>query len=175
MKTKMFFAAVAMLCMTSLSVSAQDANNGRRQRFDRAEMVQRQADRLTKLLKLSDDKSDVFKVLYIDYQTARQNAANPKGENENIDRVDLNNITDAQATELIQKQFKAQEAQLSVDKEYYPKFLEVLTPAQAARVFIQQRGNNGGGQRQQGGARGGNRGARQGGNGGFDGFGGGDF
>lgn len=175
MKTKMFFAAVALLCMVSVGANAQDGNNGRRQRMNRGEMIQRIADRMAQQMNLSTEKAETFKVLYIDYQTARYNAANPKGENENEQRVDVTKLTDEQATELIQKQFATQEAQLKVDKEFYPKFLEILTPAQTARVFLPQRNNNNG-QRQQGGGMRGNGGGRQGGNGGFGGnFGGGDF
>lgn len=174
MKTKFFIATVALLCMMTVSANAQDDNNGRRQRFNRGEMVQRQAERLAKQLNLADDKTETFKVLYIDYRTARYNAVNPKGE-ETQQRPDLSKITDAEATALIEKQFAAQEAQLKVDKEFYPKFLELLTPSQTARIFIPQGNGNGNSQRQQGGMRG-NGGGRPGGNGGFGGnFGGGDF
>ncbi len=156
MKTRIFIAA-AMLCLVSFSASAQDGNN-RRQRFDRAEMLQRFADRLSQQMNLSEEKSATFKVLYMDYQMARQNAANPKGENEQQENVDMKNLTDQQASELVQKHFAAQEAQLKVDRDYYPKFLEILTPAQAAQVFLPQRGM---GQRGQG-QRGRNGGGRQG-------------
>jgi len=86
----------------------------------------------------------------------------------------MKKITDAQATELIQKQFAAQEAQLTVDKSYLPKFLEILTPAQAAQIYIQRGGQRGGmgqqgGQGRPGGGFGG--GPRGGGNGGFGGGG----
>ena len=162
MKTR-FFIAVAMLCLVSFSASAQDGNN-RRQRFDRAEMIQRYADRLAQQMSLSEEKSSAFKVLFMDYQMARQNAANPKGENEQ-ESIDMQKLTDEQAGELVQKHFAAQEAQLKVDKEYYPKFLEILTPAQAAQVFVPQRGM---GQRGRNGGR--NGGGRQGGgNGNFGG------
>lgn len=166
MKTRIFITA-ALFCLVSFSASAQDGNN-RRQRFDRAEMIQRYADRLAQQMNLSEEKSSTFKVLFMDYQMARQNAANPKGENEQQENVDMRNLTDEQAGELVQKHFAAQEAQLKVDKEYYPKFLEILTPAQAAQVFVPQRGM---GQRGQGqGQRGRNGGGRQGGgNGNFGG------
>lgn len=164
MKTN-FFIATAIFCLVSFSASAQDGNN-RRQRFDRAEMIQRYADRLAQQMNLSEEKSSTFKVLFMDYQMARQNAANPKGENEQPENVDMKKLSDEQASELVQKHFAAQEAQLKVDKEYYPKFLEILTPSQAAQVFVPQRGM---GQRGQG-QRGRNGGGRQGGgNGNFGG------
>lgn len=124
----LFSAFLAMFAMTTVF-----AQNNRR-RVDPTEVHNRMAERLVKQMKLDDEKEETFKVLYLDYQTARTNAANPKGENE--EEVDLKKITDEQAMELIQKQLAAQEAQLKVDREYLPKFLEIITPAQAAHIFV---------------------------------------
>lgn len=148
-------------------------NGGQRQRLDPTEMYTRMADRLVKQLKIEDDKAEVFKILYLDYQTARHNAANPKGESNN-ERVNLKSLTDEKANELIQKQFATTEAQLAVDKDYLKKFLEILTPAQAAQIFVpslSRQGFQNGGQRQ-GGRPGGMGGGQRG---GFGGGFGGDF
>ena len=171
---------VFALALVTLSVSAQDnQRQSRRQKMDTAEMFNRQAERLVKQLKLTEDKKDMFTVLYIDYLNARHNATHPKGEADTDDRIDMKNLTDEQATQLIQKQFDQTEAQLKVDKEYYPKFLEILTPAQTAQVYLRG-GNNRGGNSGQQGERpqrmgGGNRGGGFGGEGGFGGGPGGDF
>ena len=165
-----------LLMLTATTSNAQNTEGrNQRQRMNPTELYTRMADRLAKEMKLEDDKAETFKVLYLDYQTARQNAANPKGENAENERVDMKKLTDAQATELIQKRFQTQEAQLAVDKEYYPKFLEILTPAQAAQIYIQRGGGRNGMNGQNG------RGGRMGG-GGFGGarpdaggFGGGEF
>lgn len=179
MKTKSFFVALA-LSLIATSLSAQDNNNPqrgqRRQKMDTTEMFNRQAERLVKQLKLEDEKKDVFTVLYLDYQAARQNATHPKGEDDSDERIDIKKLTDEQATQLIEKQFAQTEAQLTVDKEYYKKFLEILTPSQTAQIFIRQRAGNRAGNMQGGQRPGGGRG--QGGQGGFGGgFGGpgGDF
>ena len=165
MKTKMMIAAMVLLFATTSVMNAQDNTGDRqRQRMNPTEMYTRMADRLVKQMKLDDDKANSFKVLYLDYQTARQNAANPKGEKAENERIDMSKLTDAQATELVQKRFQTQEAQLAVDKEYYPKFLEILTPGQAVQIYIQRGGNRGEGM--QGGNRGGFGGGRQGGFGG---------
>lgn len=172
--------ATLFISLTVLSASAQ--NNGqrqsRRQRMDTTELFNRQAERLVKQLKLDDEKKDVFTVLYIDYLNSRHNATHPKGEEDSNERVDFKNLTDEKAAELVQKQFAQTEAQLKIDKEYYPKFLEILTPAQAAQIYLRSARNAfggmpGGGNRQ---GFGGNRGGF-GGPGGFGGFGepGGDF
>ena len=153
MKKILFSAFLFMFAMVTVV-----AQNNRR-RFDPTEVHSRMAERLVKQMKLDDEKEETLKVLYLDYQTARTNAANPKGESE--EEVDLKKITDEQALELIQKQLAAQEAQLKVDREYLPKFLELLTPAQAAHIFIGRtnapsgRGMQGGGMGRPGGFMGG--------------------
>lgn len=164
---KFILAALAMV-LVSVAAVAQNGNGGQRQRIDPTELYNRQAERLAKQMKLEDDKANVFKVLYLDYQTARQNALHPKGENAEEERPDFKKMTDAQATELIQKQLAGQEAQVAVDKEYLPKFLEILTPVQTAQIYL-QRGGMRNGQGMQGGQGGFGGGPRGGGNGGFGG------
>lgn len=137
---KLILSALALV-LVSVATMAQNNNGGQRQRMTPAEMYNLQAERLAKQMKLNDEKSESFKVLYLDYQTARHNAENPKGEDKKAERIDYKKMTDEQATELIQKSFAAQEAQLAVDKAYLPKFLEILTPVQAAQIFIRRAGN----------------------------------
>lgn len=180
MKRKIFLMLVALVATVSLF--AQDNNERRRERrndMDIAEIYNRQASRLVKSMKLSDDKKDLFTALYLDYQNTRHNVVNPKGgdkEGEEM-RVDFENLSDERATELIENNFVRQEKQLAVDKEYLPKFLEILTPAQAAQVFLRQGGRPGGNGGGRPGGNGGGRGGRGGfGGGGFGGgFGGGGF
>ena len=160
----------------TLAASAQQDGRGRRERMsnmDLAELNNRQATRLAKQMKLSDEVEQKFIVLYLDYQNARHNAANPTGGDQEgaEQRVDINKLSDEQASDLIQKNFDRQERQLAVDRQYLPRFLEILSPSQAAHIFLQRGGQMRGGQ-----MRGGNgqRGPR-GGGGPRGGFGGGDF
>lgn len=166
---------IAVFMVFCITASAQNNQQGRRRRMDTTEMYNRQAERLVKQMKLDDEKKDLFTVLYLDYMAARQNAANPKGEEDGDERVDLKKLTDEKAKELVEKQFARTEAQLKVDKEYYPKFLEFLTPVQVAQVFVQRlsRGNAEG--QRPGGGFGGGRGGFGGGGFGGGGFGGGGF
>ena len=176
---RQFFAFLLVTLCTTVSAVAQNDNDRRRERrndMDLAEIYNRQAARLVRQMKLKDDKKDLFTVLYLDYQNARHNAVNPTGGDQegNEMRVDLDNISDDDALELIQKNFDRQEKQLAVDKEYLPKFLEILTPAQATRVFINRPGRPEGAQGARGqGGRGGGRGGFGGPGGGFGGPGGG--
>ena len=170
---------VMLLALTvTASVSAQGNNERRRERrndMNIAEVFNRQASRLVKQLKLDKDKEDLFTALYLDYQNTRHNVVNPRGGDSEGEeqRIDFDNLTDERANELIEKNFLRQEKQLEVDKQYLPKFLEILTPAQAAQVFLRPGGRGGfggpGGPGGRGGGFGG--GGRRGGGGG--GFGGG--
>ena len=178
---KRIISLLLMLFCTTALVVAQDNNERRRERrngMDIAEIYNRQASRLVKSMKLYDEKEDLFTALYLDYQNARHNAVNPRGgdkEGEEM-RTDFTNLTDEKAMELIQNNFDRQEKQLAIDKEYLPKFLEIITPAQAAQVFMMPGGRPQGGRgfgNGQGGR--GNRGGFGGGGFGGGGFGGGGF
>lgn len=160
----------------AVTASAQNGNESRRERMNNislAEINNRMASRLAKQMKLDDETEQKFTALYLDYQNARHNAVNPRGGDQEgaEQRTDFDRLSDEEATELIQKNFDRQAKQLAVDREYLPKFLEIITPAQAAQVFIVRGNARQGGQRNGGGNRGG--GPRGGGfGGGFGGFGG---
>ena len=158
----------------AVTASAQNGNESRRERMNNislAEINNRMASRLAKQMKLDDETEQKFTALYLDYQNARHNAVNPRGgDQEGAEQsTNFDRLSDEEATELIQKNFDRQEKQLAVDREYLPKFLEIITPAQAAQVFI-VRGNN-----RQGGQRNGNGGGNRGNGPRGGGFGGGGF
>ena len=151
MKKNFIIAAIAMM-LVSLSTFAQGNAN-----FD--EMFSRMAGRLAKNMKLDDVATEQFTTLYAEYMKARMAAAGEQpGRRE---RVDMENLTDEQATEMIEKNFKTQETQLAVDREYYAKFIRIITPAQAAQIFVRRAGMMGG--QRMGGNRGGFNGPRGGG------------
>lgn len=179
MKTKVYAIAMALM-LTAVGASAQNDNSKRRERqnnIDITEVYNRQAQRLVKQLKLKDDVEDKFTVLYLDWQNTRHNVANPKGGDQESteQRTDFTKLSDGEATELIQKNFDRQEKQLAVDKEYLPKFLEFLTPQQAAQLFINQQGRTFGGNQMRGERPDGFGGGRGGGFGGPGGGPGGGF
>lgn len=177
MKKNILIAILAFMSMSTVVMAQNNNGRGSRQRIDPTEMYARMGERLVKQMKLDDEKAEVFKVLYLDYQMARRNAANPKGENEAQERVDFNKLTDEKATELIQKSIATQEAQTKVDKDYLPKFLEILTPTQAAQIYLQRQGgmNRQGGEGRMGNGRIGGFGGPGGGFGGGFGGPGNDF
>lgn len=169
---------MAMLLMASTAVWAQDDMSQRRERMSNiniAEVYNRQAQRWVKQLKLKKDKEDLFTVLFLDWQNARHNAVNPNGgDAENrAQMTDYEKASDEDAMKAIQDNFARQEKQVAVDREYLPKFLEMLTPQQAAQLFLNQqaRRTTGNGGFPMGGMRGGGGF----GGGGFGGGGRGDF
>lgn len=165
MKRNFIIAAFAML-LVSLTASAQG-------NFNPEEMYSRMSSRLAKNMKLDDVATEQFTALYAEYMKARTAAAGEQtGRRE---RIDLDEITDEQATELIEKQFKTQEAQNAIDREYYGKFIRIITPSQAAQIFYRRGGMMGGNRNGNFNGPRGNRGF--GGNGPDGGFGGpgGDF
>lgn len=163
--------ALALACMAQ-GAWAQEDNDQRRERennIDITEIYNRQATQLAKQMKLDKKEKELFTILYLDYQNARHNAANPTGgDTEGAEQqADLKEISDEEAMVMIEANFDRQEKQLAVDREYLPKFLEIITPAQAARMFLQQGMRpQSGNQRGQGGGPGGDMGGPGGGMGG---------
>lgn len=184
MNAKKFFAAIAVILLASVATVNAQNENRRENRRNAAEMYTRMAERMAKTLDVASEKQELFKAMYVEYQTARAAADKARaraeanrGENgRNRERVDMSKLSEAEAAERVQDYFATQEAQLAIDKEYYAKFQQIVTPVQAARVFLQRGGmmQREGMQRGEG-MRGGQRGFG-GGQGGFGGgFGGGDF
>lgn len=140
MHTRLLTLALLLCALTATAQESSDQRRERENNIDITEIYNRQATQLAKQMKLDSDTKELFTILYLDYQNARHNAANPTGgDSEGTEQqADLKEITDDEALELIEKNFDRQEKQLAVDKEYLPKFLEIITPAQAARMFLQQ-------------------------------------
>ncbi len=184
---------MALMAMVAVNASAQEG----RQRLSeeemaarRTEMVQKQAEKFAKDFNLTDDAKTQFVALYTEYQGALEqarSASRVEGEQPNAEEREgrkNKELTDEEATKMIEEGFARQEAQiaqstaaLAVEKEYYDKFKETLTPQQLVKIFAQRQGQRGGqrgGQGQQGG-QGERMGGPQGGPMGGGGFGGGDF
>lgn len=146
----------SLLAVLSLTVNAQNDNRegqqDRMSKIDMTEMYNRQANETFKTLKLKKDLKDSFTALYLDWQANRFNAMNPNGQmrTPREEQPDFKNMTDEEAEQYVKESFEKrakqnaenferQNKQLDVDKEFYPKFLQILTPAQAAQLFGQIR------------------------------------
>jgi rubrerythrin len=117
---------ITALALVLVTVAASAQNNRNRQRMNPAEMYTTMAENLAKQLKLKKEKAETFKLLYVDYQNARR-AAQGSTADFTSDLPDVKKMTDEEANQLIADQFAAQEKQLAVDKEFLPKFLDLLT------------------------------------------------
>ena len=171
---------ITALALVLVSAVAMAQNNRNRQRTNPAEMYANMADNMAKQLKLKKEKAETFKLLYVDYQNARRAAQGAAGDF-TAELPDVKKMTDDEANQLIQEQFESQAKQLAVDKQFLPQFLEILTPVEAAQVFVPRLsmgsmmgGNMGNRMRGMGGGRMGGGGFGGGGFGG-GGFGGGGF
>ena len=128
---KFLITALALVLVSAVAM----AQNNRRQRSNPAEMYTTMAENLAKQLKLKKEKAENFKLLYVDYQNARRAAQGAAGDF-TAEVPDVKKMTDEEANQLIAEQFESQAKQLAVDKEFLPKFLEILTPVEAAQVFV---------------------------------------
>lgn len=173
--------AMALMAFIGVSAMAQRQNMSPEElAARRAEAVERQANQLAKEFNLEGNAKQEFVTTYSAYQsevTALQQTErmrNDRAENSNDKK-----LTDEQATKQIEDNFTRQEQQiarqvlrLKIDKKYYEKFQETLTPQQLVKIFVPQRNQRQGANTQRNGF------GQQGGqnrmprNGGFDGEGG---
>lgn len=138
---KIAFIVSAFVLLMAEPVMAQDQDgNQRKGKFDVAEMYNKRATRLAKSMKLDGTDKDKFVALYLEYQTAR-NSKEDLAEND-ASSEKSKDMTDEKAQELILKMFDMRENQVKVDREYYAKFAEFLTPTQLLPVFGQNMMNN---------------------------------
>ena len=177
---KFLITALALVLVSAVAMVQNNNRKRNRQRSNPAEMYANMAENLAKQLKLKKEKAETFKLLYVDYQNARRAAQGAAGDF-TAELPDVKKMTDDEANQLIQEQFESQAKQLAVDKQFLPQFLEILTPVEAAQVFVPRLsmgsmmgGNMGNMMRGMGGGRMGGGGFGGGGFGG-GGFGGGGF
>lgn len=135
MKVYKYFVAAMLMVLTAVPAMAQDNGEARKEKFDVAELYNKNANRMAKQMKLEDTEKDKFVALYIEYQTAR-NGSQEFGKKNDSEKSESREMTDEKAKKLIEKNFSDRERQLKVDKEYYPKFAEFLTAKQLMPVFM---------------------------------------
>lgn len=113
---------------------------------NKAETYEDQAKVLIKKFKLKKDKKDLFEVIYLNWQNDRFNAVNPKGGDQESDEssIDFDNITKEEADKYVAQSVERQLKQIEVDKKYFKQFQTVVTPQQAAQIFLQSTNSMGG-------------------------------
>lgn len=180
---KLICIAVVMMMACATTVSAQ------RQRMSaeeiaqrRAEMIQRQGERLAKDMKLDDETKKAFMEEYTKYQQELQEVQGDNQQRRNRDeQVDPEKMSDEECYAKITESLKQQETaidqmqkRMDITKKYLAAFMGSgkYTAQQLYVIFAQQRQRGGSGQ-QGGQGFGGQRMGGQGGFGGGNGMGGG--
>lgn len=170
---KIVFAVVLALVATA----AAGQNNGENPAARRAEMTQKRAAQLVKIMHLTDEDETWFTQLYTEYQDslrALRAALRPEGQPEEVNGMkEIKKLTDEEAQKMVANQFTMEEKQVAVKRAYYERFSQRLTPKQLVVVFMSPAMGNrqrDGQQPQQGGRYPGMPGMPMG--GGFGGFGG---
>lgn len=163
------------------NVCAQQGQRSEEERAaQRAEMIQRVAERTAKDFDLKGDAKEAFMTTFKAYQT-EMFQTNMGGMRQRPNEADeKKELTDEEANAKIQEQFTRQEEQiatmqkrLEIQKKYQAEFAKVLTPQQVLKVLTPQRNGQRNGQRGQGDGQRGQGDGQRGFGGGRGGFGGG--
>ncbi len=99
-----------------------------------------QANQYVESFDLSNETGAQFINLYIEWQKARENIVDKYGYQQKAGAdVNFKKLTEEEAEKMMEEEFDRQKKQAETDKEYYAKFLEILTPGHAAQVVLQTR------------------------------------
>lgn len=143
--------AVALMVLTMNAMAQRQNMTPEEMAARRAEAVARQANQLAKDLNLEGDAKTQFLTTYNEYQS--EVFAVQQTERTRTERIEAGKkLTDEQATKQIEENFTRQEQQiarqvlrLQIDKKYYAKFKETLTPQQLLKIFAQRNNQRQGG------------------------------
>lgn len=138
MRKFLMICAVALMAVVG-TTQAQNNNRQRMSKEDMSKMLQKRAESQAKMLKLSDSEKEVYVKTAVEYLTKemeiRQSGA-PKAEKKEDNKKTL---TDAEAEEQIEKNFKQEEEQLKLKREYYQKMKDAgFKPSQLVVLFGRQ-------------------------------------
>jgi hypothetical protein len=121
---KMFLSLTIMLCCTYLS-----AQPGARREIVQDRIEAQRIAFITEKLQLTPDESAKFWPLYNEFRDKQQQlrrSARPENG--------LADITDAEASRVIEQHFEMEESQLRLKREYYDKLKTAIPPRKIARL-----------------------------------------
>lgn len=138
---------IIMICAVALMaiVGTAQAQNNNRQRMskeDMTKMAQKRAENLAKSLKLNDSQKEAYLKLVTEYLT-REMEIRQSGEPQAKEKRDnKKTLTDAEAEEMIQKNFERERERLTLQVEYLQKLKSAgLTSSQLLTLFRDNRMN----------------------------------
>ena len=139
-------------CMILLALSAQAQRNQRnnnggnarqqtaRELKSEIEVYTQRAEQYVEQWDLSTETGAKFTQLYIEWQQKRMNIIDKYGMDQKAGAdINFKKISEEEAEKLVAEDFERLEQQAEIDREYYAKFKEIVTPAHAAQAIVQQR------------------------------------
>lgn len=112
---------------------------------NKEERYTEQANRYVESFDLGTETGAKFINLYLEWQNARENIVDKYGFQQKAGaEVNFKKLTTEEAEKMMDEEFTRQKKQAEADKEYYAKFLEILTPGHAAQVILQSRNSSAG-------------------------------
>lgn len=107
---------------------------------NREEMLKEQANGYVESFDLGTETGAKFINLFIEWQNARGTVFDKYGFQQKAgDDTNFKKLTAEEAEKMMEEDFARQTKQAEVDKEYYVKFQELVTPGHAAQVIMQSR------------------------------------
>ncbi len=132
--------------LTAVGVQAQQDGDGKQDKKqdkvekNKQEMLEEQANAYVESFDLGTETGAKFINLFIEWQNARGAIFNKYGFQQKAgDDVNFKKLTAEEAEKMMEEDFERQTRQAEVDKEYYVKFQELVTPGHAAQVILQSR------------------------------------
>ena len=134
-------------CMVLFTMSAQaqrnqNRNNATQVREEKTnvEVYTQRAEQYADQWELTPETGAKFINLYIEWQQNRMNIIDKYGIDQKAGAdINFKKISEDDADKLVSEDFDRLTQQAEVDKQYYEKFKEIITPAHAAQVIVQQR------------------------------------
>lgn len=90
---------------------------------------------ITETMAFTEKESQAFWPIYTDFEYELDKLSSKRISNIKDFAANYDSLTDAKADELIKNSFSFQEDRLSLNKKYYKKFAEALTPTVAAKYM----------------------------------------
>ena len=90
---------------------------------------------ITKVMVFTEKESSAFWPIYNEYEYELSKLSDKRIANIKDFAANYDSLSDKKADELIKNSFSFQEDRLSLNKKYYKKFAEVLTPTVAAKYM----------------------------------------
>jgi hypothetical protein len=90
---------------------------------------------ITEVMQFTEKESEAFWPIYREFDYELSKLADKRVSNIKDFAVNYDSLSDKKADELIKNSFSFQEDRLSLNKKYYKKFAEVLTPTAAAKYM----------------------------------------